>query len=127
LLTKGVHVSGCRSSFLDVNKRLANLFSLPPSALRKQGVAYLLVHFLANTSTFIIASFFYDYFFLHAAWIVLLLVIATYLGGQYYEVRRTGQAKLTNHNRAATRFLGGVHGAPSPQPPWSLSPLQSLI
>ena len=73
--------------------KIISLFKLPPSDLRKQGVAYLFVHFVANTSIFVLASFLYDYFVLHAAWIVLLLVVATYLGGQYYEVRRARQKK----------------------------------
>ncbi|GMH64427.1 hypothetical protein TrRE_jg6950 [Triparma retinervis] len=104
LLTKGVYITGHRSSFLDMRGKIISLFKLPPSDLRKQGVAYLFVHFVANTSIFVLASFLYDYFVLHAAWIVLLLVVATYLGGQYYEFTYGGKRAI---KRLRQEFVRG--------------------
>lgn len=94
LLTKGVYKTGCRSSFLDLQIRLQTLFSIPPSNLRTQGLAYLFVHICANTFINVLSSLFYYSFILHTLWIVMLLGVATYLGGQYYEFTYGGKRAI---------------------------------
>ena len=104
LISKGVFVTNCRSSFLDMKGKLTSMFKIPKSALRAQGLAYLLVHASLNGLALTFSSFMYESFILHTMWILGLLVSATWLGANYYEFTYGGKRAVKRLTQMAKKI-----------------------